>query len=353
MARFGGDEFVVLLTDLDEKRADEYTLFVAEKILERIREPITLDNLTLHSEASIGITLFPERAGGGRKDANEVLKRADTAMYHAKAEGRGRIRFFDRRLNEKAQYRLQMDTGMRRALEELHFDVFYQPIVDIATREAVGAEALVRWREEGLLHQPSDFIPIAEESSLILEISTFVIERVCRDLASGRIERTFGPIESVAVNLSANLFRIPEFETNILSLIQKSGIDPARLTFELTENVLVHDFEIIMEKILFFKRYGIRFSIDDFGTGYASLIYLNRLPLDTVKIDRSFIRHLDTDADNAKIVETIVDLSRHFGFDIVAEGVERAEEARCLEDIACRYAQGFYFSKPRQLDDKE
>ncbi len=349
VARFGGDEFVVLLTDLQKEKAAEYALLVADKIVRVIREPIEIKDLTLHTDASVGITIFSKGGNEGEWDASEVLKRADTAMYHAKGEGKGRIRFFDEKLDEKAQKRLQMDTGMRKALEEERFAVCYQPIVDMVTGRHTGAEALVRWEEDGTMHQPSDFIPIAEESSLILQISRFVIQKVCWDIKEGRLQRSFPDIGSVSINLSANLFRLPDFETKIVSLIKECGIEPSLLTFELTENVLVHDFDIIIEKIHFFKRHGIRFSIDDFGTGYASLTYLKRLPIDIVKIDRSFIRGVHQDADNAKIVETIIDLSRHFGFDIVAEGVEHPEEAKYLRKLGCCYVQGFHFAQPMHL----
>ncbi|BDY13726.1 sensor domain-containing protein [Hydrogenimonas cancrithermarum] len=350
VARFGGDEFVVLLTDLDPGRADEFALFVAGKIVEKVSRPIKVKNFSLHTNASVGITIFPYSDNLSKSDPAEIVKRADAAMYHAKNEGKGTIRFFDRLLDEKAQRRMALDSGMRKALETGGFELHYQPIVEIDSGEVTGLEALIRWKSNGESQRPADFIPVAEENSLIVEISEFVLESVCRDLENGAILRAFPKLESVCVNLSINLFRLAEFEERVVRLMRKRSVDPSWFTFELTEKVFIRDFRNISEKIDALRRRGIRFAIDDFGTGFASLTSLKRLPVDYIKIDKSFIRRVDEERDNAKIMETIVNLSDHFGFQVVAEGVETEGEFGFLKKISCRYAQGYFISEPGSIE---
>ncbi|WP_200762343.1 GGDEF and EAL domain-containing protein [Nitrosophilus alvini] len=350
VARLGGDEFVILLTGLDINRADEYALYVANKIMNSLKRAFKINNQTLHTSSSIGIALFPVINKLECCTPVEVLKRADTAMYHAKSEGKGTIRFFDEELNKKAQRRLKMDIGMRNALKKREFDVFYQPIVEIKSGRTIGLEALIRWEPNNEVFHPSEFIPIAEESSLILEISEFVIKEVCKDLKNGKIFKLFPDLKSISINLSTNLFKIEEFENKITKILQQKCINPSMLNFELTESVFINNYQNIIDKILKFKKMGIKFSIDDFGTGFSSLTYLKKLPIDYIKIDKSFINEINIDEDNAKIVEAIIDISKHFGLKVVAEGVETAEQLKFLKKSRCDYCQGFLFSKPSDLD---
>ncbi|GEM_PF-4189557 len=348
VARLGGDEFSILLIDLDAKKAQEYAYLVAEKILRQIKKPFYLERQKFYINASIGIVIFPEEEHG-ECYAQEVVKRADAAMYHAKAMGKGKISFYDKELNEKTKERLIMQIHMKEALKDGEFEVNYQPIVESSSEKIIGVEALLRWKRGDEIFYPSEFIPIAEENSMIEEINRFVVEEVCKDLADENLEKRYGKIEFVSINISTTLFKYEDLHRSLLDTISDHKVDFSRFNFELTESVLLEDFEDSVEKIESMKRLGVRFSLDDFGTGYSSLTYLRRLPVDYVKIDKEFLKNVDKDGDNAKIVEVILDISKHFGFKVIAEGIEDRDQFEHIKKLGCDFAQGYLFGRPESI----
>ncbi|HVL75042.1 MAG TPA: EAL domain-containing protein [Noviherbaspirillum sp.] len=346
VARIGGDEFVILLEDLSHNRmeAAAQAEYVAEKVLGCVQEPVDIDGYEHACTTSIGVILFNNEDDNG----DELLKRADVAMYQAKAAGRNVIRFFDQGMQTLVNRRVMLERDMRSSLRRGDFILHYQPQVD-ADGTVVGIEALVRWNHprEGLLY-PSAFIPLAEESRLIVQLGQWVLEDACRNLAS----RQAGPGSTaprMSVNVSAQQFHHPEFLPRTLQAIEAARVDPRNLKLELSESILVENFESTAEKMKTLKKLGVRFSLDDFGTGYSSLSYLKRLPVDEVKIDRAFVRDILHDPDDAAIVRTIVSLCDILGFDVIAEGVETEGQRRFLAEIGCRVYQGNLFSPPRPL----
>ncbi|WP_281950644.1 EAL domain-containing protein [Nitrosophilus kaiyonis] len=347
VSRLGGDEFVILLEDLENENAADYAYLLANKILEKIKKPINIDNFKYYITASLGITIFPEE--NENLTVNKIVKHADNAMYYAKSLGKNSIKFFNKDINEKNSKKIKIQLHMKDALKKGKFDVFYQPIIDLKYEKTVGLEALLRWKDDNIEFKPSEFIPVAEENSLIIDISDYVIKWVCKDIENRKIFELMPDLKYFSINLSVKLFNINGFEKKIKSIIDKYCIDPSLLNFELTENVLIQNFNESIEKINDLKKLGIQFSIDDFGTGYSSLKYLKKLPVDIIKIDKSFIKDIDKNFDNRKIVESIIDIANHFELKTVAEGVEREIEKDILKELGCDFAQGFYFSKPKRL----
>ena len=343
-ARLGGDEFVVLLEDLDtdEQIAANQAETVGEKIRETIGQPYFINDHEYHSTASLGITLFR----GKVKTMEEMLKRADVALYQAKAEGRNTLRFFDPAMQAAVTARVSLESDLRRAiLEQEQLELYYQAQVNSAGR-LTGAEALVRWRHpsRGMV-SPAEFIPLAEESGLILPLGHWVLATACQQLAAWAKHPGTAHL-TVAVNVSAKQFHLPTFVEEVLTLVDYFKVDAARLKLEITESLMVENVDDIIAKMTALKTRGINFSMDDFGTGYSSLSYLKRLPLYQLKIDQSFVRDVLTDPNDAAIAKIIVSLAQSMNLAVIAEGVETEAQREFLEQNGCHAFQGYLFSRP-------
>ncbi len=338
ISRQGGDEFLIILRDLPDTEALPPIL---PKLLERLSEPFHTAGRELSTSVSMGISVFP-RDG---RDFESLLKKADMAMYRAKDAGRNTFRFFDESMNAEADEHLVMQNGLRRALERNEFVLHFQPKIDLLTQRVVGAEALIRWAHPTLgMVAPARFIPVAEESGLIVQIGAWVIREACREAVAWS---ALGHKHlSVAVNLSAIQFKRGDVEQTVRDSLADSGLEPARLELELTESILVQNVEGVLATVQRLKQLGVKMSIDDFGTGYSSLSYLKRFDIDTLKIDQSFVRDLATDADDEAIVRAIIQMAHSLSLAVIAEGVETDEILKKLIDFGCDEAQGYLFSKP-------
>ena len=344
MARLGGDEFVALLTDVETPAVGR----VADKILKALARPYRVEGHELHSAVSIGIALFPEDG-----DNVEVLMRnADTAMYHAKAAGRNNVKFFTASMNEAARARHEMEGALHLAIERQEFLLYYQPQVD-RERKVIGAESLLRWLhpQRGLV-LPGEFIALAEETGLILPIGQWVLEAACRQLEVWSHDAATHDLQ-LAVNVSARQFRQPDFVEQVRGALERSGADPTRLKLELTESLVLDNVGDTIGKMRTIKQFGVGFSLDDFGTGYSSLAYLTRLPLDQLKIDRSFVFNLPDNKNDSIIVQTVITMGRSLGLSVIAEGVEDEAQRAFLESRSCHAYQGFLFSRPLPVGEFE
>ncbi|MFY3384589.1 EAL domain-containing protein [Paracidovorax sp. MALMAid1276] len=343
VARLGGDEFVAVIQGLSEHASDAAveTEAVAQKVLAALNQPYHLEGSEMHSTPSIGIVLFSDRL----LSAQELLKRADLAMYQAKAQGRNTLCFFDPAMQAVASARSALEGDIRQGLARQEFVLHYQPVVS-AVGELLGAEALVRWNhpQRGMV-APGEFVPLAEQTGLIQPLGRIVLGMACRQLAEwAKTPRTAAL--SVAVNVSPQEFRQPDYVQQVLAVLEESGCDPRHLKLELTESLLLHDVEDSILKMQALRAQGVGFSLDDFGTGYSSLSYLKRLPLDQLKIDQSFVRDVLTDPNDATIACTIITLARSLGLDVVAEGVETDGQREFLLRNGCQRFQGYLFGRP-------
>jgi diguanylate cyclase (GGDEF)-like protein/PAS domain S-box-containing protein len=350
VARLGGDEFVILLSDLHDQREDVAlrARSVCEKILHNLRQPYSIAGIEQHSAASIGVALFE-----GRHDSvGELLKRADLAMYQAKAAGRNTVRFFNHDMQVAVSARATLESDLRQGLREQQFSLYYQPQMDEDGR-MIGTEALVRWRhpKNGLI-PPVRFIPVSEETGLILPLGQWVLETACAQLATWAVKPSTARL-TVAVNVSARQFHHEQFVEHILLALEHSGANPKLLKLELTESLFVDDVEATISKMTALRSKGVCFSLDDFGTGYSSLSYLKRLPLDQLKIDQSFVRDVLTDYNDAAIARTIVILAQSLGLTVIAEGVETEGQRGFLSRNDCHLYQGYLFSPPLPADRLE
>lgn len=346
-ARVGGDEFVALVEDLSENQQEAAALAkeTGEAILAALNAPYALSCGVRHSSPSIGVAMF----SGGGDTCEELLKQADIAMYEAKAAGRNVLRFFDPDMQATLAVRAEAEAALRLAIRERRFVLHYQPQVD-CDGEWIGAEALVRWAhpERGLV-APGEFIPLAEETGLILPIGRWVLETACQQLKAwtgGRRSRDL----HLSVNVSARQFGQPDFVEQVAETLRATGAPAERLVLELTESVVLDDVEGAADKMNALKALGVGFAVDDFGTGYSSLTYLTRLPLDQIKIDRSFVRNLPGSANDAAVAHTIITLAESLGLAVIAEGVETEAQRRFLERHGCPSFQGFLFGKPMPID---
>jgi diguanylate cyclase (GGDEF)-like protein/PAS domain S-box-containing protein len=347
VARLGGDEFVVMVEDLarNAHEAASQARCVGEQVLAALNLPYLLDGRACFSSPSIGITLFNDQDA----DVGEQLKRADLAMYQAKAAGRNTLRFFDADMQTAIATRAALEADMRHGLERDEFLLHYQPQVDV-NGDPTGAEALVRWRHprRGLV-SPAEFIPLAEETGLILPLGQWVLETACTQLASwGARPATAGL--SMAVNVSARQFRHPDFVRQVLAVVERTGANPRRLKLELTEGLLIDNVEETVARMIALKAQGVGFALDDFGTGYSSLAYLKRLPLDQLKIDQSFVRDVLAGGNDATIARTIITLGKSLGLAVIAEGVETEAQRDFLAHHHCDAFQGYLFSRPIPAD---
>jgi len=343
VARFGGDEFVVLLADLDTS-ADAAPGVAQESALKLLRAfdaPFEIDGMEHYSTPSIGIAIFNREP----LSVDEVLRRADLAMYQAKAAGRNGMSLFDAAMQARVTARAGLEADMRRALVNGEFLLHYQPQLSIDGR-VVGVEALVRWQhpQRGLV-PPMEFIPVAEDTNMILQLGRWVMEEACRQLARWGADLRTGRLE-MSVNVSPSQFHRPDFVEQVLEVLAQTGARPARLRLELTESLLLKDVEGTVRKMQRLRNAGISFALDDFGTGYSSLSYLHRLPLDQLKIDRSFIREAFKEGNGAAIVRIIVALGKALKMSVLAEGVETADQLSFISAEGCGYYQGYLFSKP-------
>lgn len=342
-SRMGGDEFTVILSQI---KSSDSALIVARKILGKLYEPVRIEEKELFISSSIGIAIFPDDA----RDVEGLLQSADTALYKAKDLGKNGYQFFSPEMNRRAMERLTLQTQMRQGLAAHEFMVYYQPQVDAGTGELVGLEALARWKSPQIgLVSPEQFIPLAEQTGLIHEIGELVLREAC---SQGRkwMEQGMAPVR-ISVNISAHQMRRPDFVDLIQAAVQATGFPARFLELELTESMLIDDSPQDLEKLSRIKAMGIRLSIDDFGTKYSSFAYLRRLPIDRLKIDRTFIQDLPVDARGAEIVSAIIAMSRSLNLEVVAEGVETAAQADLLKKKGCQTIQGYYSGHPLPPED--
>jgi diguanylate cyclase (GGDEF)-like protein/PAS domain S-box-containing protein len=347
--RLGGDEFVIAMPNFGKCRDEAAfnSLTLAKQLLDVLAEPIEIKDMSLHITTSIGLALFPSDS----LQAEELVTMADTAMYRAKALGRNSIQFYDREMQSSASYILQVEEGIHQALRLNHFEVWMQPQTD-AEGDVVGAEVLLRWNDpqKGIV-MPGDFIPHAEESGQIVDIDKWVLKQsvaiLSQWLAQGfphSIKKS--SFKKLAINVSPIFFQQVDFVSYITSLLEEYQVSGELIELEITENMLLNNFEIARSKMALLKQHGITFAIDDFGTGYSSLRYLNELPLTVLKIDRSFIEGITDGSDTIAIVEVIIATAKKLGLDVVAEGVETEEQLTCLKSLGCYHYQGYFFGKP-------
>jgi predicted signal transduction protein with EAL and GGDEF domain len=338
VSRLGGDEFVIMLSQISHARDAAY---IADKVLQAIREPRHLGEHDLHLTASIGIVSYPDDGA----NAEMLLRNADFAMYQAKDAGRDNYQFFKPELNLRALERQSLQGSLRQALQHQEFVLHYQPKLSLQTGAIRGVEALIRWRhpQTGLM-PPAQFIPVAEESGLIVPIGRWVLREACRQARAWQ-DAGIAPL-TVAVNISSVELRAKGFIAGLRASLTETGLDPDRLELELTETFLMQDSLATAAVLEAIRNLGVRLALDDFGTGFSCLSYLKRFPIDTLKIDRSFVRDLATDADNAGIVKAVINMGKSLHMRVVAEGVETREQLLFLQEHSCSDGQGYYFAHP-------
>ena len=343
LARIGGDEFALILEDISENLRETAikAKSSASQMIEKLKQPYFIDGHEYHTTASIGINFF----SADTHSADELLKQVEVAMYEAKASGGDTLCFFDPNMLDIVTARAMMETDMRTGIYQQQFLLYYQPQVNSAGK-LIGAEALLRWQHplKGMI-SPADFIPLAEESGLIIPLGTWILKTACQQLREWAQNRHTAGL-TMAVNVSAKQFRQPDFVSGVLSTIEEIGIDARKLKLELTESLLVDDIEETIRKMNQLKAHGVCFSLDDFGTGYSSLSYLKRLPLDQLKIDQSFVRDILIDPNDAAITRTIIGLGKSLGLAVIAEGVETEAQLAFLQSQDCHAFQGYLFGKP-------
>jgi diguanylate cyclase (GGDEF)-like protein len=337
VSRLGGDEFVVLLSEISHAADASIT---ARKILTALNPPHLVDDTQLHITLSIGLSAYPDDG----HDAETLIKNADTAMYQAKETGRNNYRFYTKAMNVRAIERQAIEAELCLALERKELVLHYQPKVSLETGEITGIEALVRWvhPERGLV-PPAQFIPIAEDSGLILPIGKWVLREACRQVKEW-IDAGLHVVP-VSINVSSLEFRSGDFVEGLRAILKETGLDPSYLELELTETALMQHVESTTSVLRTLKSIGVRLAVDDFGTGYSSLSYLKKFPIDTLKIDRSFVRDIRSDTDDATIVSAVITMAKSLKKCVIAEGVETEDQVQFLQSCGCNQAQGFYFSR--------
>jgi predicted signal transduction protein with EAL and GGDEF domain len=338
ISRQGGDEFILLLNEVPELETVER---VAGEILSQLAEPAEINGHVLNASCSIGVAIYPEDGS----DFDSLLQKADTAMYNAKDAGRNTYCFFDEQMNLQAHEHLLLQNRLHQALFRAEFNLHYQPQIEIGSGRVIGVEALLRWNNPELGDVvPARLIPVAEDCGLIVPIGAWVMEEACRRAQTWR--KAGWPDLTMSVNLSALQFRRAGLIETVAGALERSGLPPHLLELELTESILLQDVENNLDTVRRLKALGVRLSIDDFGTGYSSLSYLKRFAVDRLKIDRSFVRDISTDPDDAAIVRAVIQLARSLRLGIIAEGVETQEQLTFLREEGCQEVQGFLFSRP-------
>ena len=340
VARLGGDEFTILLEDISSK---SQAILVAESIYQTLTFPFNIQGYELFTTASIGIALSSQ----GYDKPEDILRDADLTMYSAKEHGRARYEIFDCSLRDRALQRLELETDLRRALERQEFEVYYQPITSLPLGVLSGFEALARWNHptKGSI-KPADFIPVCEETGLIIPLGNWLLKEACMTARNWQLKYPEHPEIKISVNLSAQQFREPQLVEEIKKVLAETDLPGRFLKLEITESVLIENLETVTEIILHLRKQDIQFSIDDFGTGYSSLSYLHRFPVDTIKIDRSFVSQMQADGENSAIVKAIITLAHMLNMDVIAEGIETTSQLAQLKLLQCEYGQGFFFSRP-------
>lgn len=338
VSRFGGDEFVIGL--VEPKRIEDVAL-VAEKLLDIVSRPLVFDDKTVHITTSIGISVFPDDASS----VDELIRNADLAMYQAKEEGRARYNYFTETLNDRVRRQREIERQMRQALELDEFVLYYQPKVDGHTGRIVGAEALIRWQSPAMgFVSPADFIPLAEETGMIVPIGEWVLKQASRQIRDWKKQGL--PLVPVAVNVSGAQLHHPEFKSQLEKMLARSDMTSEWLELEITESTLMRDVELTIALLHELCGMGFQLSVDDFGTGYSSFSYLSRFPIHTLKIDQSFVRDLPQKRSSAAIVNAITGMAKNLGLKTVAEGVETREQAEYLTQQGCDQLQGYFYSRP-------
>jgi len=340
VARLAGDEFCILVDAITDARD---AFHVAERVQEELKTPFILNGHRIFASASIGIASSDDYTG----DPENLLRDADTAMYRAKARGRARVEVFDKAMHARAMKVLELESDLRTALENGEFRLVYLPVVSLESGEIKGLEALLRWEhpERGLV-PPAEFVPAAEETGVIMPLGLWVLEQACLQMAEWKSRFAEHDELTISVNLSAKQLQQADLVEQVAAVLQKSGIEPSRLKLEVTETVLMDDLDYSTSVVQKLNELGIQVQIDDFGTGYSSLSYLNRLHIDTLKIDRSFINSLGESGERSVVVQAIIRLARELGINVIAEGVETSEQLNSLRSLECGHGQGFLFSQP-------
>ena len=339
VARLGGDEFVILIEDLDSK---EEAYDVAKRITDFLKKPFVIEGQTVFIGTSIGLLFSDERY----ESADNMLRDADTAMYHAKDSGKGRYEVFDSSMQQKVQDALALELDIREAIELKEFEPYFQPIIRLSDNKTMGFEALARWQshKRGFVF-PNDFIPLAEETGLVLSVDLQILEKSCQQLKS--IEKSLNLDNLyISCNMFCDHFFNPTFPDEIKKIIERVGIRPQQVRIELVERALLENNEIVLTNMQVLKQYGVKILLDDFGTGYSSLSYLHRFPIDVLKIDRSFINNVHEHDNHQAIIKTIIDLATNLQMATVGEGIENAADAKLLVEMECMYGQGYFFNKP-------
>jgi diguanylate cyclase (GGDEF)-like protein/PAS domain S-box-containing protein len=341
LARFGGDEFAVLLEDT---AGTSEAIRVAQRIAEDLREPFTVDDFQVSVSTSIGITLGTAHTND---DPEGMLREADAAMFRAKEQGPGRYAVFDPAMQARAQERLELEAELRRALEQEEFVLYYQPEVSLHDGKMMGFEALLRWQhpERGLL-KPLAFVPLAEETDLITPIGRWVLEEACQQAKRWEEERPLASPMTIEVNLSSKQLRRQGLVRTVEEALTQADLEAHTLALDMTETALIRTSEDNTQPLDALKEMGVRLGLDDFGTGYSSLSYLKRLPVDRVKVDKSFVKGLGENATDTALVRMIIDLCHTLGVEVLAEGIETSEQAVLLRDMGCDLGQGYYFARP-------
>jgi diguanylate cyclase (GGDEF)-like protein len=343
VSRQGGDEFVVLLSDVAQL---EDAANMARRMLQAVAQPHSVDHYDLHVTTSIGVSVYPEDG----QDAETLIKNADTAMYQAKEHGPQSFRFFTPAMNVRAVERQFIEENLRSALERGELALHYQPKINLRTGLLSGAEALLRWTHptRGPIH-PLQFMPVAEECGLILSIGQWVLGEACRQARAWIDDRM--PLPTMAVNISAMEFRDENFLEGVFAVLNETGLNPRSLQLELTESVLMKHVDSTLSILNALKSEGVGLAVDDFGTGYSSLSYLERFPIDTLKIDQSFVRQITRASEKTNLVTAIIGMGHNLSLQVVAEGVETREELEFLQSYGCDEAQGYYFARPMPPED--
>jgi predicted signal transduction protein with EAL and GGDEF domain len=339
VARFGGDEFAVLLENVG---SSSDTATVAERILTQFGSHFEIRGRIIFATVSIGVAM-----GGSAATSSDLVRNADTAMYYAKARGKARFEMFDEGMRGRAVARMELESDLRKSIDEEHFLVYYQPEVSLATGKVVGYEALVRWNhpQRGMV-MPDEFLPLAEETGLIVPLGRQVLKEACRQMAEWHRMFPREPNLTISVNASSRELADPDLVANVARTLEETGLDPGSLRIEVTESSITDNQEQISSALGGLQGLGVHLEIDDFGTGYSSLSRLHEYPFSTVKIDRSFVKDLETDPESLQLVETILRLADGLGLSVVAEGIETPEQFAKLAALGCGYGQGYYFSRP-------
>jgi diguanylate cyclase (GGDEF)-like protein len=348
VARFGGDEFVVVLTEADPVASPLRVEYAAQRVVEAFQHPFLFDEMQVVTTASVGIAVWPVDGD----DADTLVRNADTAMYEIKKSTRNGFCLFNREMNVRVQNILRIDAQLRGALDRQQLRMVFQPIVDATTHRMMKVEALLRWRSATLGDVPPDqFIPVAEETGQINAIGAWVLEESCRKLLQLQALREDGAPLTMSVNVSARQLIEPDFASVVDDVLMRTGMPPNQLELELTERILIDDNPAVLDTLAALRKRGISLSLDDFGTGYSSLSYLTRFSLNTVKLDRSFVRDIGCNPQSLHLATAVIAMCRSLGLALVAEGVENADQADLLRQRGCGFLQGYYFGRPVSAEE--